>query len=90
MSKKYNKPILQIEYFALSQSVALGCGAPHWDEMMGGPAHWSKKTCGWRDDLGTVYWLDTTICETETPIDYSPIEGVCYNEPNGGYPVFSS
>lgn len=89
MKKTYTRPELNVEYFSLTQNVASGCGALHNDELTGGPTHWSKTTCGWRDSWGDVYWTTIAICGTETPED-AEIEGVCYNNPNGGHTIFSS
>lgn len=94
MKRTYCKPDLHIEYFTLSQSIAAGCGAAHWDELTGGPNHASKSTCGWTDSFGDVYWSTPEACGNGgngyvVDEDFE-MDGVCYNNPNGGHSIFNS
>lgn len=89
MKKKYMKPAVYMETFNLSQSIAAGCGAPAGGGSLGKPAHWSKETCGW--DMGNfILWVaDTVNCNEGIGTDEN-VNGVCYNNPNGGSSIFSS
>lgn len=90
MKRTYCKPDLHIEYFTLSQSIAAGCGAAHWDELTGGPNHASKSTCGWTDSFGDVYWSTKGVCGDNPVSEDSVLDGVCYNNPEGGHSIFNS
>lgn len=96
MKEIYIRPQFHIEYFSLSQSIAAGCGAAHWDELTGGPNHWDKTTCGWTDAWGDSYWINEAACankgggETHIVDENFPMEGVCYNNPDGAHSIFSS
>lgn len=91
MRKAYTKPQIHIEKFILSQSIA-SCGAAH-TSSLGGPNHWSKKTCGWV--VGNeVYWSSVPGCGNDLddvyPEDWDELGAVCYNNPSGGNTIFSS
>ena len=88
MKTKYEKPSLHIEYFALSQSIAISCG---WTDeaFVGKPTHADKSVCGWDDGFGEVYWATKPPCGG----DYDPdldVGEVCYNAPNGQPQIFAS
>ncbi len=89
MKSEYKKPTVRIEHFTMSQNIAAGCGAAH-NSDWGGPSYWTKSTCGWRmPDGETIAWIEGTACNDY----YGPDEeilGVCYNNPEGGYTIFSS
>ncbi|MDY4444294.1 MAG: hypothetical protein SPE35_09130 [Butyricicoccus sp.] len=88
MKEIYTKPTLNIEYFALSQTIATSCGWSS-DKYTGHPTHAVKEVCGWNDGFGEVYWTAKPACDGE----YSPdldIGEVCYNAPNGGAQIFAS
>ena len=91
MKKAYIKPVVYMEKFDLSQSIAAGCGAVAGGSSLGKPAHWSKETCGW--NLGNmILWAESTgNCTDIIEID-EPVEniGICYNNPSGGSSIFSS
>ena len=57
MKSAYKKPVIHIEYLALNQTVASGCGATPGGDTLGKPAHWSKATCGWYMDDNTILWV---------------------------------
>ncbi len=89
MKETYVKPQLQIEYFALSQSIAAGCGAVAGGNTLGKPSHWNKTTCGW--DMGNlVVWTEANIGCTVKWGEDDEFNAVCYNNPNGGNSIFSS
>ena len=46
MKSAYKKPVIHIEYLALNQTVASGCGATPGGDTLGKPAHWSKGDVG--------------------------------------------
>lgn len=97
MKKIYTKPVLNMEDFTLSQSIAHNCGKLL-DFNQATLKY--KSTCGW--DLmedGTVtqqpsapdsdvLWMSSSICGRVTTDDNYGI--VCYNNPGGGYNVFNS
>lgn len=96
MKQIYKKPQLHIEYFSLSQSIAAGCGAVSGGNSLGQANHWDKETCGWK--VGSdVYWAESSnacIGDGKIPDEYADmpgvVEGVCYNNPEGGNSIFSS
>lgn len=82
MKKAYQKPMLIVERFTLSQTIAHNCGK-NLDFSMA--THATIETCGW-DIVGMEFFMDPTICDFSA--EY--FEGVCYNAPEGGYNVFNS
>ena len=82
MKKAYEKPVLYIERFTLSQTIALNCGE---NVYLGEPTHGSKETCGWNVD-GIIVFTSKNYCSELTEIYLD----VCYNAPAGGYNVFAS
>ena len=82
MKKAYQKPMLIVERFTLSQTIAHNCGK-NLDFSMA--THATIETCGW-DIGGLEFFMDPTICDFS--VEY--FEGVCYNAPEGGYNVFQS
>ena len=89
MKSVYHKPVIHVEYLALSQTVASNCNATPGGSSLGKPAQWSKTTCGWYMDENTILWVDAAHgCNIPLPAD-ADVGGVCYNNPsNGG--IFSS
>ena len=91
MKAVYKKPEIRIERFTLSQTIA-SCGAVQ-DSTLGGPNQGTKAVCGWV--VGSeVYWSSRPACDDGTgevyPEGWDGLEGVCYNNPNGGTTIFSS
>ena len=87
MKKAYVKPGMYVENFSLSQSIAAGCGAHH-NSSLGTPMQGDKSTCGWligRD----IIWVAAPACNELCPEEL-PMDGVCYNNPNGGQSIFNS
>lgn len=83
MKKAYEKPLLYIERFTLTQTIAHNCGE-NLDFTMGTYA--TKETCGW-DVGGIIIFMEGNPgCLFPT----KEFGGVCYNAPGGGYNVFNS
>lgn len=82
MKKTYRKPLLVVERFAFSQTIANSCGD---NVNIGEPTQGSKESCGW-DIYGTKVFLDNLICDFPT----EEFGGICYNAPEYGFNVFSS
>ena len=83
MKRVYEKPVLYIERFTLTQSIAHNCG-DNLDFGMGTLK--TKESCGW--DVGGVVIFVEGNENCIFPTEY--LEGVCYNAPDGGYNVFNS
>ena len=89
MKQTYVKPVLVMENFTLNQSIAHNCG-DNLDFSQGTLK--DKSTCGWIigdvDYNGTVdtVFMSRPSCSILT----ENYEGVCYNNPEGGYNVFNS
>jgi hypothetical protein len=85
MKKAYKKPMMIVEWFTLSQTIATGCGenAFNW----GTPKHERKAVCAWDlNDTGMLIFQDPNICELASE-DWGV---VCYNAPADGNNVFHS
>ena len=98
--KEYTKPLIKIEAFALSQSIAKACGYDsQTGTTVGKPNHADIDTCAWLyeeedEEFGDVesysFWLDASPkCTDAVGYDFD-FGGFCYNNPNGGVAVFSS
>lgn len=89
MKKMYSKPDFRVESFALTQSVAAGCGAIAGGSTLGKPSHWGKDDCGW--DVGNliIFVESNSACELKVGEEES-FEGICYNNPDGGNSIFGS
>lgn len=86
MKKAYNKPLLIVERFALSQTIASGC-----DDMSqyGSPNFVRKGECGWDFNGAVVIFLEgVTGCVEQ--IEDGTWASICYNAPVGGMNVFHS
>jgi len=85
MKEQYVKPSIFFESFSLTQTIARNCGDTH-DSTLGESNHYNEYTCEW--DVGgfTLFFdhCDYVMDEDEE------VEGICYNNPNGGQTVFSS
>ncbi len=82
MKKSYKKPMLIVERFTFSQTIANMCGE---NLDFGQPTHETKETCGW-DMFGTEVFMDDSVCDFPT----EEFGGICYNAPEYGFNVFSS
>lgn len=89
MKKKYTTPVLMMESFTLSQSIAHNCGQ---NLVFDNATLKYKSTCGWDVDgdktsTGDIVFMDDNICTYLT----ESVDGlVCYNNPEGGYNIFNS
>lgn len=95
MKKIYTKPVLHMEDFTLSQSIAHNCG----DGLDWNQANLKyKSTCGWNTGLDANYdgsideqdviFVSSDACNTK--VGENDFVGVCYNNPDGGLNVFNS
>ena len=86
MKRKYIKPGIYVENFALSQTIAAGGCEAALDSSLGIPGYGSKGVCGW-DIGGVIIW---NVGATENcnlpPADDN--RGLCYNNPDGGAVIF--
>ncbi len=88
MKQKYVKPVLIKETFALSQSIAHNCGK---NLDFSHATLKSTVSCGWdidgRDTTpGDILFYNSGACVIKTQY----FQGVCYNNPEGGFNVFNS
>ena len=86
MKESYVKPTIYFESFALSQTIAVDCGDTHSGTFGPGSNHYNMYTCSW-DVGGFTVFLEH--CDYEMEED-EEIEGLCYNNPDGGQTIFSS
>ena len=92
MKKVYNKPNFNIEFFALNQSIANGCGITSsvpGGNSIGRPNHWEKTTCGWEMG-GMSVWPEGNRSCTYPMDPETEMDGVCYNNPEGGNTILRS
>lgn len=89
MKKTYTKPVLMMEDFTLSQSIAHNCGKNlDWEQA----TLKYRGSCGWdldglKDTAGDVLFMDThSVCTLQT----HEASLVCYNNPEGGWEIFNS
>lgn len=83
MKKAYKKPMMIVEWFTLSQTIAAGCGENA--SNLGEPLHARKADCAW-DFWGIIIFENSDAC-----VEKSEVYGeLCYNAPADGYNVFHS
>ena len=92
MKKVYEKPRATVEYFTLTQNIALDCG--YNDSYIGRPNQSEKGQCGWIPnadyDFGVVYWTSSASkCSGNYSPDLPGLE-VCYDAPAGVPTIFAS
>lgn len=85
MKKAYNKPLLIVERFALSQTIASGCADMR---EYGYPTLARKWECGWDFNGAVVIFLEGVTGCVEQIKD--GVYGFCYNGPVGGMSIFHS
>lgn len=84
MKKKYSKPGIIIEDFALVQNIAGNCGNTEKKYTYA-----DKYQCAW--DMGggkTIFTVAGTCQKVVGPDD--PYQEECYNNPGGMYTIFNS
>ena len=92
MKLKYTKPALVLELFSMTQSIATGCTAEdpaNPNSTVGDPNIWNKQECGWAIDDNIIIWLEAPICNDYAGAE-EDIDGICYNNPDGGNLIFAS
>ena len=99
MKERYVKPLLLFESFSLSQTIAKDCGDTH-DSTLGQSNHYNADTCNWvigeGDDAIVLFFYDACAdaeelgFDEEYPGTLDDVEGLCYNNPDGGQMLFSS
>ena len=85
MKNQYVKPVLVIENFTLSQSIAYNCGKSlNWNQA----TTKDVNSCGWNTGFPgeVVFMVPSSVCNVKD----EDFDGVCYNNPDGGINVFSS
>ena len=85
MKAKYTKPVLMMESFTLSQTIAHNCGEGlDWSQA----TTKYKSTCGWATGFpGDTYFIDgNNVCN----VDGSQLTTICYNNPDGDLAIFNS
>ena len=88
MKETYVKPTIYVESFALAQSIARGCGDVH-SGTVGQSTHKDEYSCAW-DLNGMLLFLESNSA-CDFPMDEGvEIDGICYNNPDGGRTVFAS
>ncbi|MBR2806593.1 MAG: hypothetical protein IKE18_07420 [Oscillospiraceae bacterium] len=90
MKEQYVKPLIAFESFSLTQTIARNCGDKH-QGTLGESTHLDEYTCMW--DLGgfTIFFIENGCDDgPDEEGDEYEIEGVCYNNPDGGQEIFSS
>lgn len=92
MKEAYVTPRIHFESFTLSQNIAKNCGDNH-KSTMGESTHYNEQTCTWDLPGGDlkIFWADpcTYLVDEDVDLD-EDIEGLCYNNPDGGQHLFSS
>ena len=92
MKQVYKKPVLIMESFTMTQSIAHNCGQTL-DFQQATLKY--KSTCGWNtgidgDGNGSIDVLFVNGNTCNRTIGENDFPGVCYNNPNGGFNVFNS
>lgn len=95
MKESYVKPMILFESFALTQTIARQCSG---GDPVANSNHYSENT-GCSYDVGGITVFYDPFCELDMHLEEgSDITldeildefGVCYNNPENGYQVFSS
>ena len=91
MKKQYQKPLLAVESFELTQSVAASCGAGSVSAWYGKPTHSDAGPCQW-DLGGGVTIFNAGACSIPAIADEQGhvADIFCYNNPGDAIVVFGS
>ncbi len=97
MKEQYIKPSIYFESFSLTQTIARNCGDTH-SSTLGQSNHYNEYDCQWivgkGDEASIYFFVDTCQDAGEIgdpgPDDEFSINGLCYNNPDGGQELFSS
>ena len=86
MKKAYKKPMMIVEWFTLSQTIATGCGDL---DIYGSPTLTRRANCAWDFNGAFLLFLEgNNNCEYQ--IKDGTIDGLCYNGPSAGMSLFHS
>ena len=88
MKKKYEKPGLYIENFAVSQYIATDCGFDREHDTNGKPNMGDNSSCGW-DMGGVITWIGSNTKFNSFEDPDTPLEVYCYNNVSGGLNAFN-
>jgi hypothetical protein len=88
MKKAYKKPMMIVEWFTLSQTIAQGCGDNL--EDYGSPTHTRRTTCAWEFLGGAAYYFLDSNDVCLDPVEEGGSDFICYNAPEGGINLFHS
>ena len=88
MKKNYVKPVMGLDLFSLTQSIAETCDVER-DAGLGKPNHYSKASCGWYLDDDNIVFVASPTCNSPWGAD-DPFGALCYNNPEGGTQIFGS
>ena len=97
MKEQYVKPSIFFESFSLTQTIARNCGDTH-QSTLGQSNHYNENTCQWIVGNSVYFFVgackDSSEIGDPTPEDVEDgmeiMEGLCYNNPDGGQEIFSS
>ena len=86
MKKTYKKPMMIVEWFALSQTIATGCGDL---SNYGSPTLTRMANCAWDFNGSFLLFLEgNNNCEYQ--IVDGTIDVLCYNGPSPSMSLFHS
>ena len=86
MKKTYKKPMMIVERFTLSQTIATGCGDL---EQYGSPTLTRMANCAWDFNGAFLLFLEgNNNCVHQ--IEDGTIDGLCYNGPSPSMSLFHS
>lgn len=84
LKKVYKKPKIRIEKFAFVQTATSSCGE---NLDLTGATQSSRETCGWEIAPGFEVFISMEVCDFPS---YGSEDNACYDNPSGGYNIFSS
>ena len=82
MKKQYIKPDILFEDFALSTSIAAGCGIIIDNQ--------AAEQCGYPWGKGFVFLIDVTGCTSKAEDGSEEYDGLCYDVPIATNELFNS
>ena len=88
MKQVYVKPRIIVERFALTQSIASGCGVVG-GSTLGNPTHQNKYDCAWNLGGQLIFMEGMSQCSDIPVKEDGEITGICYNNPDGAM-IFAS
>lgn len=82
MKKKYEKPMILIENFSLSETIAAGCDVKVETQNSG--------QCGLEFGAQTIFLVDVQGCTKKYTVDDGSFNGLCYHNPTDSTNLFNS